>query len=44
MSQRIFTDAEAELLRSNPFTFKVTNSHISFTREFKELFLKEYNP
>ena len=43
MNQRTFTDAEARLLRSNPFTLKVTNSHISFTREFKELFLKEYN-
>lgn len=43
MSRRIFTEEEAELLRSNPFTYRVTDSRIVFTREFKELFMNEFD-
>ena len=43
MSKRRFTEEEARILRENPFTLKVTDSHIMFTREFKEIFINEYN-
>ena len=43
MSKRRFTEEEARILRENPFTLKVTDSHIVFTREFKELYINEYN-
>ena len=43
MSKRSFTEEELQILRSNPFTLKVTDRQVSFTREFKELFINEYN-
>ena len=43
MSKKPFTAEEIIILRQNPFTFKVTNSTLSFTKEFKELFITEYN-
>ncbi len=42
MSKKVFTPEEVELLRSNRFTFAVTPHILSFTKEFKELFWKEY--
>lgn len=43
MSKRKFTEEETRILRDNPFTFKVTDSHFVFTREFKEIYINEYN-
>ncbi|MBQ8281361.1 MAG: transposase [Lachnospiraceae bacterium] len=43
MSKKPFTAEEIFILRQNPFTYKVTNSTLSFTKEFKELFITEYN-
>ena len=43
MSKKLFTDEEIAILRQNPFTFKVNRNTLSFTKEFKELFLAEYN-
>ena len=43
MSRKTFTAEEINLLRQNPFTYKVTNSTLSFTKEFKELFMEKYN-
>ena len=39
----MFTDEEIEQFKSNPFTFNITKSHISFTIEAKTIFWKEYN-
>lgn len=43
MSKKPFTAEEIIILRQNPFTYKVTNNTLSFTKEFKELFITEYN-
>ena len=43
MSKKTFSDEEMAILYQNPFTYKVTRNTLSFTREFKELFLTEYN-
>lgn len=43
MSRKTFTAEEINLLRQNPFTYKVTNRTLSFTKEFKELFMEKYN-
>lgn len=42
MSKKVFTDKEVEMLRNNPYTYAVTPHILSFTKEFKELFWKEY--
>lgn len=42
MSKKVFTNEEVEMLRSNPYTYAVTPHILSFTKEFKELFWKEY--
>lgn len=42
MSKKQFSDEEMAVLRQNPFTYNVTRNTLSFTREFKELFLAEY--
>ncbi len=43
MAKKLFTDEEIEQFKSNPFTFNITKSHISFTIEAKTFFWKEYN-
>lgn len=43
MGKKPFTAEEIIILRQNPFTYKVTNNTLSFTKEFKELFITEYN-
>ena len=43
MAKKLFTDEEIEQFKNNPFTFKITKSHISFTIEAKTIFWKEYN-
>ncbi len=42
MSKVPFTDEQMELLRENPYTFRVTPSTLYLTREFKALFYEEY--
>lgn len=42
MGGKRFTDEEKEILRGNPYTYKVTQCHLVFTAEFKELFWKQY--
>ena len=42
MSKLKFTDEQISILQSNPYTYKVTASQISFTKEFKELFWIDY--
>ncbi len=42
MSQKKFTEEEQSLLRSNPNTYYVTANRISFTKEFKAQFYKDY--
>lgn len=42
MSKKVFTNEEIEMLRSNPYTYTITPHILSFTKEFKELFWKEY--
>ncbi len=42
MSKKVFTDQEMEMLRVNQYTYAVTPRILSFTKEFKELFWKEY--
>lgn len=39
---RKFTLEQMEALAANPFTLKLDNSHISYTLEFKNLFLARY--
>lgn len=43
MSIDTFSDEEVTLLRQNPYTLKVNNKSISFTKEFKDLFIAEYS-
>ena len=43
MGRKTFTSEEINILRKNPFTYKVTNSTLSFTKEFKKLFMENYN-
>ena len=43
MGVKRFTDEEKKILRGNPYTYKVTQCHLNFTAEFKELFWKEYS-
>lgn len=43
MSRKQFTPEEIFILRQNPFTYKVTNNTLSFTKEFKERFITAYN-
>lgn len=42
MKQSPFTDKEKQLLSENPYTYRVTDKHLSFTSEFKKLFWAEY--
>ncbi len=42
MSKKPFTQEEIAILKENPYTFSVTEKHISYTREFKELFWADY--
>ena len=42
MPKKHFTDEEVKILLDNPYTAKVTTTYISFTKEFKELFWRDY--
>lgn len=42
MKQKKFSLSEQETLRANPYSHKVTESQLSFTKEFKEAFWRRY--
>lgn len=42
MSKDKFTPEQQQLLRNNPYTIRVTENVLSLSKEFKELFYKEY--
>ena len=42
MSKAKFTSEQQQLLRSNPYTIRVTEDVLNLSKEFKELFYKEY--
>ena len=39
MSKKLFTEEEQQLLRQNPYIFSVTNTRITLTKKFKEIFI-----
>ena len=43
MSKKFFTEEEQQLLRQNPYVYSVSESSLSLTKEFKELFLEAYH-
>lgn len=42
MSKAKFTTEQQQLLRNNPYTVRVTADVLNLSKEFKELFYKEY--
>ena len=42
MNRNTFTKREIQILKSNPYTYKVTESQIFYTKEFKEEFWRRY--
>ena len=42
MSKAKFTPEQQRILRDNPYTIRVTEDVLNFSKEFKELFYKEY--
>lgn len=42
MSKVKFTPEQQQLLRNNPYTLRVTENVLNLSKEFKELFYKEY--
>ncbi len=42
MSKVKFTPEQQQLLRNNPYTIRVTEDVLNLSKEFKELFYKEY--
>lgn len=42
MGVNYFTDEQVEFLRKNKYVKHITNKGITYTLEFKELFIKEY--
>lgn len=40
--RHLFTEYEMELLRQNPYTYKVRQRQLSFTAEFKHIFWNRY--
>ena len=42
MNRNKFTKREIQLIKNNPYTYKVTESQICYTKEFKEEFWKRY--
>lgn len=43
MSRQLFTEEQINQLRKNPYVYSITPARLSFTKEFKELFLASYN-
>ena len=42
MSRKLFTEGQQQLLRQNPYIYSVTETRITLTKEFKELFMIAY--
>ncbi|WVP60483.1 hypothetical protein V3C10_14315 [[Clostridium] symbiosum] len=42
MIKNLFTAEQVLMLRENPYTYRVDQSRLAFTKEFKELFYSEY--
>ena len=42
MSRPLFTEEQQLLLRQNPYIYSVTETRITLTKEFKELFMTAY--
>lgn len=42
MNRNKFTKREMQLIKNNPYTYKVTESQIFYTKEFKEEFWRRY--
>ena len=42
MNRNTFTKREIQILKSNPYTYRVTESQIFYTKEFKEEFWRRY--
>lgn len=42
MNRNKFTKREIQLIKNNPYTYKVTESQICYTKEFKEEFWRRY--
>ena len=42
MSRKLFTEGQQQLLRQNPYIYSVTETRITLTKEFKELFMTAY--
>ena len=43
MSRKIFTKEQQQLLRQNPYIYSVTDTRITLTKAFKELFMTAYD-
>ena len=43
MSKRHFTEEQIAQLRKNPYVYNVTESRLLLTKEFKEIFVAEYD-
>ena len=42
MDRKLFTEGQQQLLRQNPYIYSVTETRITLTKEFKELFMTVY--
>ncbi len=42
MNRNKFTKREIQLIKNNPYTYKVTEAQICYTKEFKEEFWRRY--
>lgn len=42
MKRNTFTKRKIQILKSNPYTYRVTESQIFYTKEFKEEFWRRY--
>lgn len=43
MSKILFTKEQLNILSQNPYVHSVTEKRLTFTKEFKEIFMKAYN-
>jgi len=42
MSRKLFTKEQQQLLRQNPYIYSVTETRITLSKEFKEIFMTAY--
>lgn len=43
MGKKLFSKEQQQLLRQNPYIYSVTETRITLTKEFKQLFMTSYN-